>query len=261
MRSGLRTLAAALFLCVACDDDITGTTVYVAQEPFTITLAASGVSHLELTGISGNTVVTGISTVDSVRIVGVRQVGSRESQEDATARLDALQVQSGVQGNAIVVNTVQPTDQEGREYTVHYELTLPKTLQLHLVTANGDIRAVSMTSTVDLDIANGTATLENHVGNVTADVANGKILCTARLPLNGTFDLSVANGEIFLTIPTNTSAWFDATVGNGGIQVLALDLQDLVSTNTRVTGRLGSGQGTIDLIVGNGTISASGVAP
>ena len=260
MRSILPVLAAALVLFLACDD-VTGPTVYVAEETFAISLSSSSASQLRLTGYNGNTTIAGVTTADSVRITGVRRVESRESQEDADLRLDGLQVQFGLQENAIVVGTVQPSDQEGRNYTVHYEVTVPKSFSLSLATANGDVRVASMENTVNLAVANGSATLESVFGSVHADVANGQILCSATLPLDGVFDLGVGNGAIDLTIPTSTSAQFLATLANGEIRIFHLDLQDLNRTSVRVSGRLGAGRGTITLAVGNGTITASGVAP
>jgi hypothetical protein len=261
MRTTLRWLLLVLVLIVACDDDVTGPTIYVAQEPFTITMSVSGASRLQLTGINGSTLVTGVSREDSVFITGVREVGSQESLEDAERRLEGLQVSFGPQGDAIVVATQQPADTEGRNYKVNYEVTLPKSFRTELLTANGDIRVDSMENDVDVDIVNGTVTLQAIVGSVFAGAANGTILCEAVLPLNGTFDLGVANGEIGLTIPTTTSAQLVATVGNGTIGIFNLYLEDAIHTSTRVSGRLGSGQGSITLGAGNGTVTATGVVP
>jgi hypothetical protein len=176
-------------------------------------------------------------------------------------RLDDLQVQWEVPGSAILVRTVQPSDQEGRSYTVHYEVSLPKHLLVDVVLANGDVRVSSMENDVDTGLANGTVTLADIVGSVYVSIANGQILCDATLPLNGTFDLGVANGGIDLTLPTDTSAQFIATVANGEIRLFNLDLQDLERTSTRVSGRLGSGHGTITLGAGNGTITTTAVTP
>ena len=54
------------------------------------------------------------------------------------------------------------------------------------------------------------------------------------------------------------SADFEASVVNGLISVSALDMTDQVSSLRSMTGRLGDGEGTIDLSIVNGDITVTG---
>ena len=70
--------------------------------------------------------------------------------------------------------------------------------------------------------------------------------------------MSVVNGAITLGIPKSTSAEFSAAIVNGYINVSDLTLYDSQSTTHSLTGRLGAGEGTISLMVTNGTIAVVG---
>ena len=261
MPAPLRWFSWTLVLIVACDNDITSAKMYVSQEPFAIALDATNASRFTLTGVNGDIQVVGVSRSDSVFLVGTREVGSRESQTDATIRLQDLQVHFDQQGDTILVRTIQPANQEGRNYTVNYEITLPEFFVVRLAAANGNIDVFDLANDLTTHIANGNTNLKAIAGSVHALGVNGNVFCEAQLPQSGTLELGATNGEIALAIPTDTSALFEATVANGSIHLVNLTLEDLMSTSTKVTGRLGSGQGSIGLRVGNGTITATGVAP
>jgi DUF4097 and DUF4098 domain-containing protein YvlB len=254
-RTRLARLAVGLLILGGCDDQITEPNFETASEPFSLGVALSTQTRLRVEAINGTVVVNGGSQSDSLSVVGVRQVGSRTSLEDAEMRLAGLQVDLQVQGDDVVVATLQPADTEGRNYIVDYEVTLPRSFQVVITSANGTIRVASIQSTVTVAHANGQIDLADIVGSVDAGLANGEIVAGVTLPLDGTINLQIANGDIELSIPTTTSAQFSASVGNGDIVVSGVELRDPVRTSSSLTGTLGSGRGVITLGAGNGTIT------
>ena len=78
------------------------------------------------------------------------------------------------------------------------------------------------------------------------------------LGLDLRIQITAGNGQIVLTIPQNTSAEFSAAVGNGTITLMQLSLSDQTATSTSLVGTLGGGNGSIQLITGNGTITVIG---
>jgi hypothetical protein len=242
---------------VACEDNLTGVNNQTAQEPFEFAADASGATVLYLDAINSEITITGVGADDSVRVDGVREVRSN-STADAEERLDDLQVLWEVIGDTVYIETVQPVDTEGRTYQVDYNITLPRQFEVIVESANAAIEVASIDEDVYVEVGNGIVVLDDIEGEVFVDVGNGEVLGTVTLPTDGALDVGVGNGIIDIGIPTTTSAEFLANVGNGTISISNLTLQDQQSTNTRLSGRLGAGEGDIRLTVGNGTITVTG---
>lgn len=250
-------LLAAVLALSGCDDDLFSSNQEVAREPFSFAVEVTTQTILRLDTKNGNITVAGVTDSDSVIIEGMREVGS-ETLEDAEAHLDNLQVDIGVLENEIVVRTIQPSQADGRNYVVNYEIKVPRDLVVLIDNANGNITVQAMDNNVLVDNANGNITLADISGSVFVGVANGQVDCEVTLPANDAIDITTGNGNIVLLIPASTSADFSANVGNGNITVSNLVLQDMTSTSRSVTGRLGAGEGQIVLVTGNGNITAVG---
>jgi hypothetical protein len=211
----------------------------VAEEIFSLPVAATDQSTLTVRGINGSVDVTGGAAAGAVTIAGVRRVGS-DSVSDAQSRLAQLQVQVTTLGNEIVVETDQPAETEGRNYVVDYTISVPDGVDVSVRNINGAV------------------TLTLIVGNVFVDLTNGSISSQVTLPRDGTIEESTLNGDIDLRIPAATGAQVMANITNGEINVSGLDLQDPVSTGTSLTGTLGDGRGTISIRTVNGSIRLEG---
>ncbi|MEJ2506351.1 MAG: hypothetical protein P8Y81_08820 [Ignavibacteriaceae bacterium] len=70
--------------------------------------------------------------------------------------------------------------------------------------------------------------------------------------------VTVGNGTINFKVPNNTNAMFVASVGNGSIVNNGLSFQNQQTTSRTFSGRLGNGNGSIVLSLGNGTITMLG---
>lgn len=211
----------------------------VAEEPFSYEVAAQGRMRLRLEGINGTISVTGSSAARSVSITGERRVGS-ESMEDAQAALQQLQVKVEEFANEVFVETVQPRENQGRNYAVDYIVTLPRNFEVSITNINGDVAVREMLASTYVNLTNGQI--------------DGKM----DLPRDGTIDLSTANGAIALDIPHNTSSEFSASVANGRIVLSNLTLLSEDRTPTSLQGRLGDGRGMIVLRTVNGDIGVRG---
>ena len=71
-------------------------------------------------------------------------------------------------------------------------------------------------------------------------------------------DVFVLNGVIDVSVPTWVSAMLEADVLNGTINVVGLVLASSTTTSRSVHGRIGAGNGLIDLGTTNGTITVRG---
>ncbi len=260
-RSGQIALIALIGAAVpgimGCDDDILGSNAFKAEEPFSLAVELTSQTRIRLTGINSLIVVTGVAATDSVRVSGTRSVRS-ESLADAEEHLPDLEVRVESDADEVAVWTIQPASSGGRNYQVDYQLTVPSDFETNIVNANGTITVDDMDNTVSVINANGTIILSRISANIFADQGNGEVQCEATLPLDGTIDIAVGNGEIELVIPDTTSAQLSASIGTGDIDTFGLALQNEIRTATTLTGTLSAGRGTIDLSVGNGTITVSG---
>ena len=211
----------------------------VAAEPFAFEVGAQGRIRLRLEGVNGTISVIGDSAARSVSIVGERRVGS-ESMEDAQSALQLLEVKVSELANEIFVETVQPQENQGRNYVVDYNVTLPRNFEVSIMNTNGNVAVREM------------------VASTYVELINGQIDGRVDLPQDGMIELSTVNGPIALDIPHNTSADFSANVSNGRIELSNLTLRNEERTTTSVQGRLGDGRGMITLRTVNGDIKAEG---
>jgi hypothetical protein len=216
-----------------------GSTDQVAEETFSLPVAATDQSTLTVRGINGGVDITGGAAAGSVTISGVRRIESN-SASDAQSRLAQLQVQVTTLGSDIVVETDQPSDTEGRNYIVNYAISVPDGVDVSVRNVNGAV------------------TLTRIAANVLVDLTNGAISSEVTLPRDGTIEESTVNGDIELRIPANTGAQLMANVTNGEIQASGLEVEDQVSTGTSLEGTLGDGRGTISIRTVNGSISLTG---
>ena len=250
-------------------------TRYMAEEEFDYKFETLDRQYLELNAVSGSIEIVGVADLDSVHIWGERRVES-ESTRDARAHLEFLQVKIDLYSAGIKVETDQPDQANGRNYLVYYHIRVPENWQVNVYSINGVCELSSIASTVEIantngnlileDISgdvtavltNGNLILKNYFGNIVGSVVNGNITCLMTLPASGKCKLSTVNGPIALSIPTETSAFLSASVVNGGISITNLEIQNTVTTPTSVQGRLGDGNGKIELGTVNGAIGVTG---
>ncbi len=254
-RPAALALSVAMTLWLAgCDDDGTGPRDDRAEQEFSFETDASAVSRLRVEGINGGIDITGSATANLVTVQGVREVRG----PDARSHLADLQVEVQTVGDQVVARTTQPPSSGNRQYTVDYEIVIPRRLAVTVVNANGGVAVESVASAVSVTNANGGIALDEIVGDVFVQLGNGGVAANVTLPLDGTLEIGVGNGGIDLRIPTSTSAAFSASVGTGTITTSNLTLQNVDSTSTTLSGTLGAGRGSIELTLGNGAITVIG---
>lgn len=211
----------------------------VARESFSYEINASNHTGLRLTGVSGAITITGRSEADSVVITGERSVRSGASA-DAEAHLQRLEVRVEEVGDTIYIETVQPSDNQGRNYQVDYQISVPKDFDVRVRNVSGGLE------------------LRGLHGNAFADLVSGQINARVTLPRNGTLEMSTVSGVINLDIPEETSAQLSATVVSGRIDISNLTVQNPVSTPNSIRGTLADGNGMIALRTTSGNIGVRG---
>ncbi len=283
----LQIRCSLLLLAVACmailsgcdassiigEDDASGNAA--ASETFSFELQVAQQNRLELRGINGNIDLAGVAGAQAVEIWGERRVTSR-STADARAYLNNLQVRVVDGNNEILVETVQPENNHGRELQVNYHLRVPLDWQAAVQNINGNIVLDSLAQSVSAVLTNGNIIAQDIAGNFAGSLTNGNVVlhevtgsagvalvngnisAKVSLPPRATCEMNTVNGVIDLQIPHSTSAEFSATLANGTINLIDLILQNSSSSRTSVSGKLGDGAGRIWLKTVNGDIRVRG---
>jgi len=208
--------------------------------------------------ISGSITLQTFENQDVLKISGERRIES-ESIDDARENLHRLQVEIIEGSEEIYITTKQPEQNQGRNYKVMYIVELPQDWDVNLNQVNGNIEINNLQGDASIALVNGNVKLINSNGSTAANLVNGTINAVLRIPTPGYCHLNSVNGQILLSIPDTTSAQFRAAVVNGSVGVNNLILQNLQSTNKEVRGKLGEGDGSIDLQLVNGTIVVNGM--
>jgi hypothetical protein len=249
---------------------------YSASQEFSYNIDITTQSQLFLSAINGTIEISGVTEADSLKIWGEIRVNS-DTKEDAENSLDNLSVVISETESRIAVETKQPSKTYGRNYQVFYHILIPQTWKVMVnsvngpmyisaiqnevksTSTNGDCIIENVTGDVTTVLLNGSMHLWDLTGNLSSNLTNGNISSKIQLPDNGVCQLHTVNGEISLSIPTSTSADFSAQVQNGIISIKSLTIHTTTSSSKSVIGRIGNGEGNIELTAVNGNILVSGI--
>jgi hypothetical protein len=249
---------------------------YTASREFSYNVDITTQNQLFLNAINGTIEISGVTEADSIKVWGEMRVDS-DTKEDAENSLDNLSVIISETESRIEVETQQPSKTYGRNYQVFYHILIPRSWKVIVNSVNGPIYISNIQNEVKSTSTNGDCIIENITGDVTTvlvngsmrlwnvsgdlygSLTNGSISSKVQLPYNGVCKLHTVNGEILLSIPTSTSADFSAQVQNGIISIKNLTIHTSTSSSKSVIGRIGDGEGNIELTAVNGNIIVTGI--
>ena len=254
-----------------------------AREEFTYTRPVSGKSAIDVQNVNGSITITGVEGLNEVQIRGVKIVRG-EDGVDPNARLRDITIAIDESSGSLSVRSVHPNGAHDATYQVEYEIRVPGSWKVAANNVNGTVSVTSIRNQVNAAVVNGNVQTSNINGSVTANVTNGQIGGELSVPDGGSANLAVVNGQvngkvslasrascavsamhgqIKLDFPRSTSASVNADVQVGAIKVNGLTLSN--SQKTRVghtgetlTGTLGSGGGSINLSVQQGSVVLTG---
>jgi len=213
--------------------------------------------RIRLENINGTVEIVGDPNTSVALVRGERIVGS-DSRSDAQQYLNRVTVQVDDQGDQIVVRTNQPNDSDGRRVVVDYDVIIPADMDVRVFNINGEVEVEHFDSFVDIENTNGIVRVFDIYGDVEVDLVNGNVIGDVTPPPSAVVDFAVVNGGITLDLPASVSAMLEADVTNGGINLIGLSIVDATTTNRSLHGKLGGGDGLIDLQTVNGTITIRG---
>ena len=228
-----------------------------ASASFSRTVPVQGESAIHLSGTNGAVTVRGEAGIQSAIIHAKRWVRAH-TRTEAEDHLPLLHVSVEVNGEVIGVKTEQPETSGGRTYGVDYEITVPSTFFVKIRNGNGGVEVLDLREDLWVESGNGDLVVLDHQGSSWVSLGNGEIRCDLVLPNGGQVVHAVGNGGVKLTVQESVSAGSADHVGNGVIGVTGLDFIQWSSGPLFAEGVLGTGDGLIDLSVGNGWIQVQG---
>ena len=171
---------------------------------------------------------------------------------EATAAARAHRIVVATQGNA-----VRATDPEkDRDWSVSYEIFVPRTTALALNTTNGGIRIENVQAAIRFETTNGGVALANLGGSVKGETTNGglDIELTGKQWQGQGLDVSTTNGGIRWKLPRAYSARLVTSTTMGGIRT-ELPVTKTGMFQKEVEANLGQGGAVVKAVTTNGGIS------
>ena len=146
------------------------------------------------------------------------------AQTQAEADSLASQIQVTTAGGQIRAEGPQQenmADRDGSNWSVSYEIFVPRQMDLTLRTHNGGISISDVRGRINFDALNGGVSLRRLGGNITGQTVNGGL----SIELTGSnwdgegLNVKTTNGGLSLSVPDNYSAHLETGTVNGSISV------------------------------------------
>ena len=121
----------------------------------------------------------------------------------------------------------------------------------------GNISVDRTTGNMNLRSASGNISIRASSGKTIAvEAVSGDISIDVNEPVTGSMSVRTVNGNAWISVPDGSDARVAVTTLRGMAQT-SIDLQDRAQNDQRITGRLGDGNGTIDIsaVTGNVTLN------
>jgi hypothetical protein len=225
-----------------------------AKRTDNLTAPVGGVSALKVTTDVGAIKLAPAETTE-VRVTADITVKAK-TDEQAEELLGGVRVTVKPSGDTLVVKAEKPSGFGQNQLTVDLTITAPAGLRLDCTTNVGDIRVDGFTSRVEAHTDVGAITCSDLHGAVSLHTNVGDIRAVYASDASAALDVSASTnvGEINFTGPSQMSAHLAAGSNVGDIHTSRpLTVTGFVGKS--VSGKLGDGEGHVDLRTNVGSIT------
>ncbi|MBV9773997.1 MAG: hypothetical protein JO040_08605 [Gemmatimonadetes bacterium] len=182
---------------------------------------------------------------------------SARIQANARSEADAREIASRIRVNTSggTIHADGPARERGANWSVSYEIMVPRRMDVRVDTHNGPIAVQDVTGRMTLHAQNGPLALRRVGGAVNARVQNGPITVElAGNRWNGEgLDAESVNGPVQLSIPRDYSARLEVGTTHGPVS-LDIPLAEGYRGGRHVNTVLGSGGAPIRVVTTNGPL-------
>ena len=279
MHIASKTFANCRFLILAVL--VTGVSLARAQDRETVWVEEEKTFHLDagelesfeaLTYNGSVTIRAATGTRSDIEILAKIRAGAKTT-EQAHACLEEVEVVALSRDSLGSVKAQRSRENQPEDWksAVSFEVMMPSELALSVRTFNGSINAKEMRGPCDLKTHNGSVEVSagsgelkalTHNGNITASSAspkvflqshNGQIQATLAASHVGG-DITTSNGNITVRLNESTSTQLRASTSLGRVQC-GIALADMQKTDKQLSGRLGSGDGSLVISTSLGNVN------
>lgn len=185
----------------------------------------------------------------------MRVVAKIRTQAETAAEARDLARELHVEYRAGRISVEGPSQERRQNWSLGFEVWLPRQSDLDLEAFNGGIGVDNVTGHLDMETMNGGIALRHVAGDVRGSTTNGGVT----VELDGDrwtgagLDLRTTNGGVNLTLPEGYNARLETGTVNGGFQIdFPITVQG--SIGRRLTTTLGSGGPPIRVTTTNGGV-------
>ena len=185
----------------------------------------------------------------------VRSKVEASADDEATAQSIVSQVH--VDFSAGQVSASGPTMANHQNWSVSFEIFVPRNGDLTLKAHNGGVSIADVRGNIQFETQNGGVTLKRLGGDVQGKTQNGSVsveLAGNRWDGNK-LDVRTVNGGVNITMPENYSAHLESSTVNGHLNVPSMTVQGEIKRDQKISADLGSGGPTIHVETTNGGVN------
>ncbi len=126
---------------------------------------------------------------------------------------------------------------------------------LSLENRSGNIRAARIKGNLKARTASGDITVTNSSGKVISlETASGNVTVDLDEPVTGTLNVRTVEGDTLAAIPDGSDCRVSLSTLRGSVST-GIELHDRAGSESRVTGRIGEGNGSLDISAVSGNIT------
>jgi DUF4097 and DUF4098 domain-containing protein YvlB len=179
--------------------------------------------------------------------------------DEGSAKIVGAQIQVNTSGGAI--NAIGPESSKDRNWSVSFEVFVPRHADLNLKTYNGGISITGVQGNIQFHAMNGGVSLKQVGGDVEGDTMNGglNIDLAGDRWVGNKLNAKTTNGGVNITMPERYSAHFETATVNGRLNVdFPMTVQGEIGR--KLTTEIGSGGPTIHVETTNGGVNVKRAA-
>ena len=181
-----------------------------------------------------------------------------QTYADTMAEAQALASAVRIEATGTIVRSDGPSQDRdnGRNWSVSFEIQVPRTAMITLHTVNGGISIQDFRGTAKFTTRNGGVTLADVGGDIKGETSNGGLTVDLRGDRwdGAGLDVETHNGGVKVSVPENYSAVLETSTVNGRVSI---DFPVTVSGSIgrQLTTTLGSGGAKIKATTVNGGVT------
>jgi DUF4097 and DUF4098 domain-containing protein YvlB len=263
-RSGRSSVAAfSLLLLTAAAVSLGACNLHIgtgieARESWTKTYTVKPGATLSVRESNGKIHVAA-ADVDKIEVTATR-ISTAMTEEAAKADLKDFTIAETVTDNLVELDSSKGSLQVVLHGSrrVDYEIKVPKSLNVTIRTANGEINVRDVGGALAIEATNGDIDASGLSGGADVSAVNGDVKLGFSQIAEAGVRCKTTNGEILISIPSASKATIAARILHGEIQTENLPIQKTDESRQRLNATIGGGGPEIRIETTNGEVKVVG---